>query len=492
MESTSNSLALLPLDDRPPTYLFPQRIAAIANIDMTVPPRDLLGKFLQPGDTQRLGQWLAEQAKKVDGMLVAADMLAYGGLIASRSPSVDIDNAIHNLDILNKIKRKNPRVKILAASVIMRISITNSSSQATQHYNNLIRYSELVWLVEVQENKHLRKEFEAIKKAIPSEVLDGYLGARRRNHEINRYMIEMLANGTLDSLILLQEDASTYGPHLLEHRQLYDLAQSLNVRNRVHIYPGADEGTQTLLACWINRQRPPRIRPIFTSPESAQKAVPFEDRPLYQTVENHLVAAGCKWVEDGYDDAILWIHTPCKEGQTLLAVEEIARLLKSGKVLALADVCYPNGSDPKLMNMLRDRGLIMQLAAYAGWNTAGNTLGTTISHLSAWLAAMNTHPGDIQHRRQNLFLWERLIDDWGYQRVLRNRMEKKLIVQHIDPLNLNNNKNKVEGYITKKLNVWANDLYQRARWTGDEPDLFIQLPWPRTFEVEVEARLPAS
>ncbi|MDD5367819.1 MAG: DUF4127 family protein [Anaerolineaceae bacterium] len=478
-------LAMLPLDDRPPTFHFPQQIAAIAGLEMSVPPRNLLGNFLKPGNSAALSDWLLQQCSNVDGILIAVDMLAYGGLVASRSPTTPLSEVIDRLEVLRKMKMENPQIQILAASVILRISITASDALMARHYRRIIRFSELSYLVKVEKREDLLEDYYRIVRLIPTPLLQGYLAARQRNHAVNARMVHMLADGTLDELILLQEDASVVGPHLVEQHKLREMAAALGVEQRVNIYPGADEGTQTLLAQWINRAASPMIGVVFTSEKAAEKAVPYEDRPLRQTVLNHLAAAGCRFIEDQETDVILWVHTPCRSVEVHKTADKIKRMILQGKTVGLADVRYPNGSDPALMEALCQRDMLPRLGAYAGWNTAGNTIGTTISQLCAWLSVGQGHSGEKNRQAQSAFLWERMVDDWGYQRLLRPALEKELRERGLDPLNLGTNKEMVEQIIDQRLGEWAENLYACSGWGLFAPMLSIKLPWPRTFEVDV-------
>ena len=54
-------ITLLPIDDRPAVGQFAQMIGAVADHKVTMPTREMLGRFTQPGDTARLEQWLKSQ-----------------------------------------------------------------------------------------------------------------------------------------------------------------------------------------------------------------------------------------------------------------------------------------------------------------------------------------------------------------------------------------------------------------------------------------------
>jgi hypothetical protein len=478
-------LILLPLDDRPPTYLFPQRIAGIAGVDLVVPPRSLLGKFLVPGKCEALGQWLSEQSNDADGLLVAVDMLAYGGLVASRSTETSLAQAQARLEVLKQIKQKHPEIQIFAASVIMRISITAANAGVEPYYRDIIRYSELNYRVEIEGREDCRAEYEGLRQKIPAPVLTEYFNARARNHEINRLMMRWFADGILDRLILLQEDASVAGPHLMEQQKLRQLAAELSLSKPLRIYPGADEGTQTLLAAWLNQARDLPVCVRYTSEEAAQNAMPFEDRPLSQSVQNHLAAAGCRLASLEEAACVLWVHTPWTGDQVQHAVSDIRGLLDAGKIAGIADVQAPNGSDNELMVQLVRERILFRLGAYAGWNTAGNTIGTTLAHLCAWVAAGSSDCRGVRLMTQEMFLWERVIDDWGYQRVVREDVEKQLVGMGLDPLNLGEKKIIGEQLVQRDLSNWIRETFTDQDWPADVPETVIRLSWPRTFEVEV-------
>lgn len=482
-------IGIVPLDSRPATAIFPQRIAAIAGIETLLPPPAMLGMFLQPGDTQALARWLLEVAPDVDALLLAADMLAYGGLVASRSPAQSLTDALASLAILERLHERFPHVPLLVASVIMRISITASDASVVQHYHNLIRYSELHYMVEQDGRDDLRADLAAVAAQIPPTILQNYLAARHRNHTVNRHLVNAWSRGVLAGLILIQEDASSVGPHLIEHEILRSLAAEHGITD-LPLYPGADEGVQTLLARQINAHAGLRVDLRYTSDWGAATVAPFEDRPLRATTEQHLAAAGV--VVDATAPIVFWTHTPATSEELSAAVATIGALIAAGRHVAVADVAQPNGSDPALMAALRDAGILPHLVAYAGWNTAGNTLGTIIAHVSAWHAANTVGWTPEQRMAQTVFLWERYVDDWGYQSFVRQIAQDAVLARGEDPWQLGAAWERAEADVRERLSAWAQSLWQTGGWAGPPPTLAIRLPWRRMFEVEVTAVLDSA
>ena len=136
-------IGFIPLDDRPCTSIFPGRMARIVGAEVVQPPREALGTFLTPGDYSRLKEWLFLVAGKVDCLIVSLDMLAYGGLIASRLPTVSQDEAVRRINLLREVKRLFPQLPILAWNVIMRTSITVYDDLTARYWEEMNRYSVL-------------------------------------------------------------------------------------------------------------------------------------------------------------------------------------------------------------------------------------------------------------------------------------------------------------------------------------------------------------
>jgi len=94
----STTLSLVPLDDRPCNRLFPAQLAPTAGWEVSLPPRESLGWFTRPGDCEAISDWLRKAPS--GRLVVSTDMLCYGGLIASRSPAVGLEQAMGRLETL--------------------------------------------------------------------------------------------------------------------------------------------------------------------------------------------------------------------------------------------------------------------------------------------------------------------------------------------------------------------------------------------------------
>lgn len=530
----------MPLDDRPCTSLFPQRLAAVAGIELVSPPAEYLGHFLKPGDSSALARWLLREVPRCEAAIVSADMLAYGGLVASRRVLRSSKEAEDLISTLSLAKRENPRLVIYANSVIMRLSITSSNQVSHRHWELVHRYSRLADEAEATGYPQKQRELAEVTAEIPADVLTEYLQARERNHRVNRLMIELASTGVLDFLLLAQEDASRFGLHRREQRALRELAESLGVGDRVLMVAGTDEAAMVLVARYLNfrKGRGPSFYPVFSSEKGPEIIAPFEDRPIRETVRGQIQATGGRMADSENEaDILLFVNTPglapgdhcdhpypedrhgvCSGRDLEPFVSEIARQQKLGRMVALADVAYANGADPDFLELLNSRADLTGLAAYAGWNTAGNTTGTAVAQATAWwhlCTAAGGSPEETGRAAAHLsFLLERLVDDWCYQVLVRPAVTRWLGERGWSPWNLAEAGpgvlEKVEEEVRNRLIPMAKELF--GRWLrgrrtkvggpggtgGSFPievqvaglrQLSVSLPWPRVFEVDIQAEV---
>src|SRR4028118_723956 len=194
-------IALIPLDDRPCNVRFPQQISAIGGDNLITPPIECLGRFHTAGQYAPIERWLYE-LPTVEALIVSVDMLAYGGLVASRKPTVPVELALERLEAIRAFRAAHPKTPIYAFNILMRLAVTMSNDEAVANYYNVMRYARLSDEAERFDSAHLRDELAKVKAEIPAPVLDEYLAARARNHAVNGVMIDWLRDGALAYLLL--------------------------------------------------------------------------------------------------------------------------------------------------------------------------------------------------------------------------------------------------------------------------------------------------
>lgn len=499
-------IAMVPLDDRPCTAYFPRRIAGILRQELCMPPAEVLGHFLTPGDPVAARAWLSREGPGADYVVASLDMLCYGGLIASRECRASVDEAGEALDVLRQVKQASPVTQVFASSVIMRTSITARDDRTAVLWRDMNRRSVLQYkrdhgLLSSAE----ARELEELAARIPGDVLDGYLRARARNHEINLSAVRAVACGSIDFLLLCQEDSHPWGPHRDEQERLLQLIETLGVGERVAICCGTDEAGMLLLARALNTGygSRPQIVPVYY-PDDARSNVPlYEDRAVSENVTIHVKAIGAEAL--GPQDpvraphAVCLVHCPdrdpvdawsagashatrrapaegsdgprvtphrscgsvpgpgpgsgCGAGDGVGAgtiargdgnvhvagcaqegcprsgpgpmrtEDDLLQALSAWRAadtpVGVVDARLANGADPGFVALLSRGASLLNLAAYAGWNTAANSLGTVLAHLSAYLIAVSLPDSQVDWAVHYAFLVERFLDDFVYQTRVR-------------------------------------------------------------------------
>jgi hypothetical protein len=262
---------------------------------------------------------------------------------------------------------------------------------------------------------------------------------------------------------------------------------SLGLQDRVPIYPGADEVLHTACAHAVQRLsgRPPlRVALSAMRSESLAALVPrYEDRPLAESVPSQVAAAGASLVDDASQaDIVLALYTqgtvqgdwalqqplPQREPVDASWLESLAAHQRAGRAVAVADLAFANGGDPWFVHALASRLELRSLAAYAGWNTAGNTLGSTLAQA---LVAHGQLDGPAH--RHNLAL--RLAEDVLWQAELRQvvrlgglTLQAGALAEHVQQL------------FVPQANAWL------APWRLGWRVRRTRLPWDRTFEIGLD------
>jgi hypothetical protein len=501
-------IALIPLDNRPCNLRFPSQIAAIGGCELAAPPEETLGWFGTPGDPESVGRWL-QQLPPVSALIVSIDMLAYGGLVASRHARVNEKTALQNLQALRDFRTAHPQTPIYAFNILMRLAVTMDSEEAVAHYYNVLRYARLVDEAEHFGSEYLRDQLHQVRSEIPEHILGEYLAARARNHAVNLRMLDWLDEGVFDYLLITQEDAAEFGLHRREQAKLIARVDELDLQNKMSLHPGADEAALTLLA--RHWKTGVQLRVHWSSKEDAARIAPFEDRPFDGSLAQHVASMHgvlqpaadepLSTLEPGFE---LFVNAPVGGSQKDESetdrkarglrlgsfIRAIDTAIKAGQNVALCDVAFPNGADDLLMTELEKRNLLGKLQVYGGWNTAGNTTGTVLAQCAA-LARVQDESGAIPPEAFALnrqFVFERLLDDWFYQAKVRARVEKSAYELKISPFNMHDEHTQVEAQARRELKGFARLLAQR-QFGSTVKYCDISLPWHRTFEVDLRADL---
>lgn len=313
-------VAVLPLDDRPVNYDYPRYLSRAAGLEILLPPREWLGNPWRASRHADLVNWLAQAAPRVDAMVVAIDTLAYGGLIPSRTSSESTDTVLARLEVLRGIHATRPQLPLLAFSVVMRINRSDSSEEekpyCATYGNRLFQLSFLEHKAELGDastDEIARRD--SLRAEIPNEVYEDFRRGRARNYAVNRAMVDWVADGVFDYLLLPQDDTADFGWNVAEARSLQAYIRARRLTERAITYPGADEIGCLLLARYVCQQAgfKPKIWPRYSGVTTPSVITDYEDRPIHELLKAHLAPLGGVVASSPQEaDLALFINGPVK------------------------------------------------------------------------------------------------------------------------------------------------------------------------------------
>ena len=463
----------LPLDSRPCNYLWPGRLLSGTEHGVVAPPASIMDCFRRPADTGGLQAFIREELPECGAAAVSAEMLLYGGILASRTPDVSLETALNRLEILKDVAR---RVPVHAFGLIMRSSVSAFCRGDLRAYELMTEYS-VAWGRAWQEGgdtEAVDKKYEAL---LPEHVLSAYRRVRKRNHAVNMKLLELKKQGIISSLMLLQEDAQEYGFHRREQAEIARYI-SENRLSDTFVHNGADEGG--MMACIRATGPSPLLVSVTYTRGDGSFVARYEDRPFRENLLSCMKYLDL--VPDLAAPVRLVVHTPENEqGEAAWQppepskdIDALEKLLQTPSYLLDAE--FANGSSLYLMRRLRDRGLLRPLLGYSGWNTSVNSMGTMLSLIRA---------DALKGRPDPAFKWERILDDLLYESVIRQKAALLLAEKGEDQYSLKD-KPAAEALINSLLAEALSDGWGNAMKTEGFARAGYTLPWDRLFECDVK------
>lgn len=506
VQAHGDKVLLVPIDSRPAAGQFAQMIGKMASTTVAMPPYDLLGRFTKPGKPDAILDWLDNQDfKGVTSVIVSTDMVTYGGLIASRVDSTPTEVAEKRLARLEAIRKKHPGTAFYAFCSIMRLAPTATAVSAPWRAA-LARYAELT-------DRYARtkssSDFESLKnlvKIVPSTEIDRYERTRQRNHHIQAVLIRMAAAGTFNYLTLGQDDARAYGPHVPETIHLKQLVQGLGIGGKVYFCEGIDQLSNVLISRALLKDAgwQPRVRIVYSDPGRMNDYASFESKPISESLRDQIFASGARPVSaDTTADYDLFVNVPKRSPETFKAfLHELSDELDQSFPVCVSDInlARDGTADPELFNGLMDNQRMMRLLSFAGWNTAGNSLGTSIPAANVYLLARKLNRNPLEREvAQREFLLHRFVNDYAYHKLTR-----PIAYSLIDKTKGNRDEtneplfSQVQSFVRrdleKHLEEYFTEQFQgRKFYAGTHQyeveglqNVKIFLPWPRAYEVRLE------
>lgn len=494
-------LLFIPLDERPCNLKYPL-LHAGDKVHLLLPPEAILPEKKTPGNVEAIWDFIEKNAPACDGMIASIETLVYGGLLPSRLHTLSLQQCLPFLDRLERLKMNNPHFSVYCSCLIMRSPSYNSSEEEPAYY---AEYGEMLFLIGKYLDKKnrqgltIQEESELIlaNKTVPPMALEDYTKRRGINLSVLKESITLVNRGIIDFLLIPQDDSAPNSFAAADQKIIFAQIDTLELWEKVQSYPGADESGCALLARMENRsnKRTPMVYAYYASHAGASFVPRYEDRPFAESVKAHLAVQGARVAMTPDEaDYLLFVNIPgvtmCEawqQGEKDLSysthrnlvdfANQIRVAVSRGVPCILADVAFSNGGDIQLLSMLAQDGTLSKLAAYAGWNTACNTLGTALSAAFC----LYKDPG-----KQGRYLQFRIIEDLLYQSIVRQSVvEKYMPGIGAGYYTMNNRQPEVEEEIRRQLSDLWNQKFQHC-FENRAVIASCKLPWGRMFEVEIE------
>lgn len=496
-------IVLMPLDERPCNHDYP-RMMPKADFELVLPPKHLMGQKKTPAPTQAIAQWLLEQVDTADAMILSLDMLIYGGIVPSRLHHESQQELLRRASLVRQLRSRNPRMKLYVFGLIMRCPTYSSGDEEPDYYetcgaqiHQYGRYAHLDRLGKLSPQD--RAAFAAVKSAIDPAVLEDYTTRRQTNLSVLMHCLSYAADHTVDYFIVPQDDAAVYGFTSMDQITVRQYLKTNLLHCKTAMYPSADDVGMTLLARAAAEfyDVRPRVYVHYASTKGASVIPLFEDRAVGETIKYHILAVGgiqvyslaeadlllavnvgSRMLEVGDPDRVMAYDV---ERNLAEFINYIEYALDSGKDVAVADIAWANRADTELTGLMAQRGLLLRIQAYAGWNTSSNTIGTALCQ-----GILHSLGGDEAGNRS--FLLHRYFEDIGFMAYARGFVTEN----YLPSLELSYDQTDGPGGKAAELVRETVLAYMQENYgalASLVQDVSVRMPWSRMFETDIKLQL---
>ncbi|MGH9801418.1 MAG: DUF4127 family protein [Blastocatellia bacterium] len=287
--------------------------------------------------------------------------------------------------------------------------------------------------------------------------------------------VEMVAGGSLDFLLIGQEEDLTTKPAQIARARLIGEAASQEVGDRIAFANYRNSLTATLLARMLATLlgRSPKILPVYSSGEG--RASKDENSiPLNQSVAAAIKLTGGTLLIPNAEtapqvDVLMFVHTPrTSEDQRTAMTMNLLQIIDSGVRVAFLDFSESKKTKEAMLTELRQHKLMGKLSAYASTvpgDSAREALSHALAQTAIFFSAMKSLRDDIDRvhrieRAQVNLLFSRILEDWSYNLIVRARLEEFVRQQSQgDPNQLGDKTDRAEKFVFTALQKLATELF---------------------------------
>ena len=548
-------LLLVPLDSRPVCSTMVQKLGKLAGINVIVPPKELLDNYQEPAKSKKLWQWLQNKSANYNTSIISTDILLHGSLLQTRQHIASAQEQDDFFSELNKLQKNitaspprqskytnstdSDKHQLQLFSVIPRLLVSDEVYPDCWYQWHLMRYSQLLDMVQINGDYAMTKELMEYKGEIPADILSKYTSIFTQSQGFNERLLAHLlpkaknskniantqVNATVATnaplFIIGQDDSSPFG---LPHMTATKLARHIEEhtwQTQAQLTNGADEIAALLLTRHFLQQShwQPKLFLAYDSPKTEFKHMPYMASSVGATLRNQAQLLNAQLVEEpNAADIILFVHCGDADAKpTAAEAEQLASYLKHDKHVALIDLSANFEAEEMLLPLLLAQKInVNRLAAYAGWNTFSNSSGTALAQSIIFAGRLRQLQAQQRSTNKPLlipalyadnlnFTIERMLEDYYYQKRIHPQLRPYLESFGTTPTDLEpEEKQQTEYRIQERLSLYATWLYwrslSRTPFYADThkayylTDLTVgaKLPWNRIFEVDLNVHTKVS
>lgn len=428
------------------------------------------------------------------------DMILYGGLVPSRIHELPVETIKARLELVKEFKKQNPKLLIYVFQIIMRCPQYNGADEEPLYYKD---YGRNIFLTGYYEHKNQLGRLSQEEKmnyeslVIPAEHLNNFVSRRQKNLSFNLESLDLVKSNIIDFMIMCQDDASEFGYPAMDQAVVTSAIKESRLMLKVYAYSGADELGVIMVSRIANHiyGKMPKFYLKYPSPTTPMVVPCLEDRALDNTVKYQILSAGgmivsslqeadiCILILMGATKMFPRVVKNDREIDVLVNLVEAFEFMKfAAKThpVVVADLFYLNAGSIEVLNFIKASDMLMDVAAYAGWNTASNALGTAVSQGIAYYLFGKTEA----HTK---FLIKRYIEDVGYCGIVRSSVSKKIEAIGFDYFHAGEKRGVVAKMVNEELLSFIDNNLSEIKNTFILKN--VEMPWKRMFEVGFEIEL---
>lgn len=251
--------------------------------------------------------------------------------------------------------------------------------------------------------------------------------------------MEMISGNSLDFLLIGQDEDLTAKPAQIARARMMGEAALREINDKVGFASGQNSLAEVLLAKLLAQRfgRTPKILPVFSSDEGSVSK-DSSAAPLNQTIAAKTKLVGGTLLVQNPEaarqvDILLFVHTPqtTEEERAGLTIN-LMRTVDSGARIAFLDLSETKQAKEAMLAELRKNKLLGKLMVYASTppgEPVRDVLNRGLSHAIIFFSSIKSLRDDIDRvhrieRAQVNLLFSRVLEDWGYNLIVRPQLEE--------------------------------------------------------------------